>query len=81
MKNQTILNGFMAITLCLLFTSCNNAEKTNADTNVTADATPINPMMDAITTTDTLKTIEANEANEKVEANEKEEKNDKDDKK
>ncbi len=78
MKKQTFLNGFMAITLCLLFTSCNNAEKTNADTNVTADATPINPVMDAATTTDTLKTTEANE---KVEANEKEEKNDKDDKK
>jgi hypothetical protein len=81
MKKQSIFNGLAAVTLCLLFTSCNNAEETNADTNVTADATPINPVMDAATTTDTLKTIESNEANEKVEANEKEEKNDKDDKK
>lgn len=78
MKNQTILNGFMAITLCLLFTSCNNAEKTNADTNVTADATPINPVMDTAIITDTLTN---NEEREKVEVNEKEEKNDIDDKK
>ena len=80
MKKQTIFNGILAITLCLFITACNNTEKANTDTAVTADSTPVNNLMDATTLTDTLKNSVKIEADEKEEADEKNEKNDKDDK-
>jgi len=81
MKKQTIFNGILAITLCLLINACNNTEKTSTQTNATTDAIPVNSMMDTTIITDSLKNEETKEANEKEEKNENDDKNDNDDKK
>lgn len=81
MKKQTFTSGILAITLCLFITACNNAEKTNTDTVVTADSSLVNNLMDAATLTDTLKNSVENDSEEKEEAEEKNEKDEKNDKK